>query len=70
MVNHLHTLLFLGSLFGPYTPGFTGIDDPYEEPEDAEIVMQVATEDGVLAPPEKMAAAIIEILEQKGFLHA
>ena len=41
--------------------GFTGIDDPYEEPLDAEIVMEVAKEggDGTLAPPEKMAAAII-----------
>ena len=52
--------------------GFTGIDDPYEEPLDAEIVMEVAKEggDGTLAPPEKMAAAIIEILEQKGYLNA
>ena len=42
--------------------GFTGIDDPYEEPLDAEIVMEVAKEggDGTLAPPEKMAAAIID----------
>jgi adenylylsulfate kinase len=35
-------------------------------------MMQVAKEggDGTLAAPEKMAAAIIEILEQKGFLTA
>ena len=52
--------------------GFTGIDDPYEEPLDAEIVMEVAKEggDGTLAPPEKMAAAIIDVLEKKGFLTA
>jgi adenylylsulfate kinase len=52
--------------------GFTGIDDPYEEPLNAEIVMEVAKEggDGTLAPPEKMAAAIIEVLEQKGYLNA
>ena len=52
--------------------GFTGIDDPYEEPLNAEIVMEVAKEggDGTLAPPEKMAAAIIEMLEQKGYLSA
>ena len=31
--------------------GFTGIDDPYEEPENAEIEMEVAKEDGILAPP-------------------
>jgi adenylylsulfate kinase len=52
--------------------GFTGIDDPYEEPLDAEIVMEVAKEggDGTLAPPEKMAAAIIDVLEKKGLLSA
>ena len=52
--------------------GFTGIDDPYEEPLNAEIVMEVAKEggDGTLAPPEKMAAAIIDVLEKKGFLTA
>ncbi len=52
--------------------GFTGIDDPYEEPLDAEIVMEVAKEggDGTLAPPEKMAAAIIDVLEKKGYLSA
>ena len=52
--------------------GFTGIDDPYEEPLCAEIVMEVAKEggDGTLAAPEKMAAAIIAVLEEKGYLTA
>jgi len=50
--------------------GFTGIDDPYEEPENAEIEMEVAKEDGVLAPPAQMAAGIIDYLEKEGFLKA
>eukprot|EP00245_Coleochaete_scutata_P004605 TRINITY_DN17352_c0_g1_i1.p1 TRINITY_DN17352_c0_g1~~TRINITY_DN17352_c0_g1_i1.p1 ORF type:complete len:284 (+),score=61.77 TRINITY_DN17352_c0_g1_i1:176-1027(+) len=48
--------------------GFTGIDDPYEEPTDAEIVIEVAKEDGILAAPEKMAKDLIEQLEARGFL--
>jgi adenylylsulfate kinase len=50
--------------------GFTGIDDPYEEPVNAEIEMEVAKEDGVLAPPREMAGKIIEYLDAKGFLKA
>eukprot|EP00897_Mesotaenium_endlicherianum_P005457 jgi/Mesen1/493/ME000104S10586 len=43
--------------------GFTGIDDPYEEPEHAEIVMDA----GALAPTE-MAQTLVERLVQSGFL--
>ena len=50
--------------------GFTGIDDPYEEPKGAEIIMEVAKVNGVLVPPEKMAAEIILYLEKNGFLEA
>jgi len=50
--------------------GFTGIDDPYEEPLKPEIDITVATEDGVMASPEAMAADILSYLEQKGFLTA
>tara|TARA_B100001559_G_C16291177_1_gene525185 strand:- start:13 stop:756 length:744 start_codon:yes stop_codon:yes gene_type:complete len=50
--------------------GFTGIDDPYEEPENAEIEMEVAKEDGILAPPREMASKIIDYLEAKGLLKA
>lgn len=49
--------------------GFTGIDDPYEEPENPELVIEVSKEDGVLQPPEKMAALIGAYLEKKGFLN-
>ena len=50
--------------------GFTGIDDPYEEPKHAEIEMVVAEEDGVMASPVEMAHKIIDYLEKKGFLEA
>ena len=50
--------------------GFTGIDDPYEEPENAEIEMVVAEADGVMASPMEMSHKIIDILEAKGFLKA
>lgn len=48
--------------------GFTGIDDPYEEPENAEIVMEVSKEDGVLMAPEKMAVTVLDYLKTKGYL--
>eukprot|EP00475_Leptophrys_vorax_P009814 TRINITY_DN16500_c0_g3_i1.p1 TRINITY_DN16500_c0_g3~~TRINITY_DN16500_c0_g3_i1.p1 ORF type:complete len:299 (-),score=31.16 TRINITY_DN16500_c0_g3_i1:87-983(-) len=48
--------------------GFTGIDDPYEEPEAAELVIEVSKDDGVLQPPEKMALQMIKFLEEKGIL--
>ena len=47
-----------------------GIDDPYEEPETAEVVVEVAKEDGVLLPPELMAQSLIKYLTDKGFLYA
>eukprot|EP00850_Spirogloea_muscicola_P004937 SM000022S07151 [mRNA] locus=s22:257297:258293:+ [translate_table: standard] len=47
---------------------FTGIDDPYEEPEAPEIVMEVACNDGVLRPPELMAQHLLDYLGNKGFL--
>lgn len=50
--------------------GFTGIDDPYEEPTEPEIIMEVSKSDGIMKPPEKMAGEILSYLEQKGYLHA
>ena len=43
--------------------GFTGVDDPYEEPEDAEVVV-----DTELQTPEESAAVIIEQLETLGLI--
>lgn len=42
--------------------GFTGVDDPYEPPPAAEVVLSGATS------PEENAAAVVELLARKGFL--
>jgi adenylylsulfate kinase len=43
--------------------GFTGIDDPYEEPEAAELVV-----DSVASPPPQLAAEVLRWLEQAGVI--
>src|ERR1700722_19283158 len=43
--------------------GFTGIDDPYEAPEKAEIVIETEK-----AKPEEAAKQILSYLEQHGYL--
>jgi len=43
--------------------GFTGIDDPYEEPENAEIVL-----DTTAMSPEESAAQVLLYLENEGFI--
>jgi adenylylsulfate kinase len=45
--------------------GFTGIDDPYEAPEKAEIVI-----DTELGSPEQSAAQILEFLDRSGYLRS
>jgi sulfate adenylyltransferase len=45
--------------------GFTGIDDPYEPPENAEIVMET-----VRADPESNARRILDFLASRGFIRA
>lgn len=45
--------------------GFTGIDDPYEAPQNPEMTLQTTT-----ISPEENARQIIEYLEQRGFLLA
>lgn len=45
--------------------GFTGIDDPYEAPENAEIVI-----DTEKMRPEQAAEQILNYLEERGFLAA
>jgi len=44
--------------------GFTGIDDPYEEPLNAEVVL-----DTVDKSPEENARAIIEFLAEQGYIN-
>jgi adenylylsulfate kinase len=50
--------------------GFTGIDDPYEEPTSPEITVTVQDESGNMQSPEKMASKILNFLEKKGLLKA
>jgi adenylylsulfate kinase len=45
--------------------GFTGIDDPYEEPQQAELVI-----DTERSAPEQSAGVIATYLEQNGYLSA
>jgi adenylylsulfate kinase len=49
--------------------GFTGIDDPYEEPEGAEIVLDaIDGATGKMVSPQEQARAILSYLEEKGHL--
>jgi adenylyl-sulfate kinase len=43
--------------------GFTGVDDPYEEPDDAEVVVDTEAHE-----PEESAAIIVAKLEQLGLI--
>ena len=45
--------------------GFTGIDDPYEAPENPEIVI-----DTEITPPDRAAEQIVTYLEARGYLAA
>jgi sulfate adenylyltransferase len=45
--------------------GFTGIDDPYEAPEKAEILLETVRSD-----PESNARKIVEYLASRGFIRA
>ncbi|KAF5958340.1 hypothetical protein HYC85_005565 [Camellia sinensis] len=48
--------------------GFTGIDDPYEPPLNAEIVLQ--PKGGVCSSPRDMAETVMSYLEEEGYLSA
>ena len=45
--------------------GFTGIDDPYEEPTDAEITL-----DTEACSPEESAEQVIQYLQKGGYLQS
>ena len=47
---------------------FTGVDDPYEPPPRAEIVLQHTRPDGSLNTPDDMAAEIVDYLQEHHFL--
>ena len=42
---------------------FTGVNDPYEEPEDADLVLETGNE-----PPEDSAERVMALLVERGFL--
>lgn len=48
--------------------GFTGIDDPYEEPLNPELTIEVHDENGNMQSPEVMAGQILDYLKVKGYL--
>jgi adenylylsulfate kinase len=59
-VNGLYKKAFAGEL-----TGFTGVDDPYEEPENPEIVVETEGK-----APEESAQVVIDKLEQLGLIPA
>ena len=59
-VNGLYAKAFAGEI-----KGFTGVDDPYEEPENPEIVIETEGK-----TPEESAQVVIEKLEQLGLVPA
>ncbi|KAG0582746.1 hypothetical protein KC19_3G082500 [Ceratodon purpureus] len=46
--------------------GFTGVDDPYEDPQEPEIVMKAVN--GEYASPQEMTVQMLAYLEENGFL--
>jgi adenylylsulfate kinase len=59
-VNGLYAKAFAGEI-----EGFTGVDDPYEEPENAEIVVDTEGQG-----PEESAAVVVAKLEELGLIPA
>ena len=59
-VNGLYKKAFAGEI-----KGFTGVDDPYEAPENAEIVVETEGK-----TPEESAQVVVEKLEQLGLVPA
>jgi adenylylsulfate kinase len=54
--------LYRKALAGEIT-NFTGISDPYEEPEQPELILETSEE-----PPEESAAKVITFLELHGYI--
>ena len=59
-VNGLYAKAFAGEI-----KGFTGVDDPYEEPESPEIVVDTETQ-----TPEESAQIVVQRLEELGLVGA
>ncbi len=48
----------------------TGIDDPYEEPQSAECVLEAYDSQGKQRQPEHLAADLLQYLQDRGLLQA
>jgi adenylylsulfate kinase len=59
-VNGLYAKAFAGEI-----KGFTGVDDPYEEPASPEIVVDTETQ-----TPEESAQIVVQRLEELGLVGA
>ena len=59
-VNGLYAKAFAGEI-----KGFTGVDDPYEEPQSPEVVVDTETSE-----PEEAAALVVARLEELGLIPA
>lgn len=59
-VNGLYAKAFAGEI-----KGFTGVDDPYEEPQNPEVVVDTETSE-----PEEAAALVVARLEELGLIPA
>ena len=59
-VNGLYAKAFAGEI-----KGFTGVDDPYEEPTDPEVVVDTEEQS-----PEESARAVVARLEELGLVGA
>jgi adenylylsulfate kinase-like enzyme len=59
-VNGLYAKAFAGEI-----KGFTGVDDPYEEPVRPEVVVDTETQS-----PEESARVVVERLEELGLVES
>ena len=48
--------------------GFTGVDDPYEKPENPEVILEATNAAGEFVSPERMAQTVIQYLDDNGVL--
>ena len=56
-------------LFPHVNTTHTGIDDPYEEPDSAEVALDAYDASGKQHSAEGLAAELLQYLEKQGYLH-
>jgi hypothetical protein len=66
LAMHSVTCMQVAETFSPATAAVAaGIDDPYEEPEAAELVLEAVDKDGQMVAPQVSAAKILDYLRAK-----